>query len=385
MHQNFGYQTITPLHIGNVVSAYQRSELDYASLRVYFAAFELKAIRDAARRTGSTKRRGSKFVPNYREDEIQRLTGLSIRFVRRSLRKLKKLGVMTFTNTEIVITETAIEGSRELVEEIRSERSPARPIPIPRALLRFLARCERPALFMTLLAHFLRGLSIDRKTSEVRNRGTVKLSWVSSVFEISERAARYARQELIQLVIITKDTGSFQRKLNRDGAYFELDLFWGKSTNQPRRENAGPTPKISTQIAAPYKDMRTPYGSKDQKTRVTEPSGVFKKREGEGAPRLSNVVKEDLQSFFRTRTLYEEAVRKKIIGTSEADFLNWVAAAVRAKTAKEGDPVKIFMGIVRKRLFTHVTQEEEDRARRAIRNFQEHMTPASSDLVRLVA
>lgn len=377
MCKNFGYQTVTPVYIANVVSAYKAQNLDYASLRVFVACLELKAIRDAARRSGSKKKGGRGFVPNFKKEEIQKITGLTMRFVSRALRNLKKTGVMTFSKDEIVITQIAISGSRELLEEIRCQRSSARPIPVPRTLLKFLARCERPALFITLLAHFLRGLSIDRKTGEVRNRGTVKLSWISSVFNVSDRAARYARQKLIQLAIITKDIASFQRKLNRDGAYFELDLYWGKVPEKPGREIAGLSQETCTQNAAPYKYMRTPYGSKDQKTRATEPSGVFKKRGGDEAPRLSNVVKEDLHSYWRTKALYEEAVRKKIIGSSEADFLNWVAAAVRAKSAKEGDPTKIFMGIVRKGLFGHVTQEEEDRARRAILRYREDGTYAN--------
>src|SRR5207245_2911426 len=88
-----------------------------------------------------------------------------------------------------------------------------------------LARSTRPALAKTVIAYLLRGLALER-SGKIRSAGTVKISWICALFQISERAARAARAELIRLGWITKDTGSFQRKLNRDGAYFVIDPFW---------------------------------------------------------------------------------------------------------------------------------------------------------------
>jgi len=60
--------------------------------------------------------------------------------------------------------------------------------------------------------------------------------------------------------------------------------------------------------------------------------------------------------------LYGQACKRRIIKESEANFLNFIAAAVRAKSIKDGDPVKGFMGIVRNNLWMNITQAEEKRA-----------------------
>src|SRR5262249_12779770 len=144
-------------------------------------------------------------------------------------------------------------------------RSWRRPVPMPRSLLRFLASCSRPTLAKVLLAHCLRGLTLDRRSGEVRGRGTVKASWIGETFSISLRAAKSARASLILLGLIGKDTGSVQKKLNRDGAYFELNLVWSRTN---------PAPRASAECqgsAPPKRRLQTPSDLKDQKTR----SGVL--------------------------------------------------------------------------------------------------------------
>ena len=134
-------------------------------------------------------------------------------------------------------------------------------------------------------------------------------------------------------------------------------------------ELAPPTPKSCTEFAPPIEDLKTPYGSKDQK-----PSGVLKKSGGEEslpAPTLKNVLREDLEQFSRTEALYHEAVGASVVRASEASLLNWVAAAIRAKTVSSRDTVRVFLGIVKKGLYHHITHEQEERARRAVLHYKE--------------
>jgi hypothetical protein len=49
-----------------------------------------------------------------------------------------------------------------------------------------------------------------------------------------------------------------------------------------------------------------------------------------------------------------------------------LAAAVRANGVRDGDPVRVFMGIVRRRLWSHITEAQEERARQAPARFREH-------------
>ena len=83
----------------------------------------------------------------------------------------------------------------------------------------------------------------------------------------------------------------------------------------------------------------------------------------------------DLQDYFRTEELYRQAVARQLVEDSESSFLNWVSAAVRAKTCGAQDPVRVFVGIVRAKLWTHISQADEDRARAAIRRYREGQEP----------
>src|SRR5262249_22308288 len=131
------------------------------------------------------------------------------------------------------------------------------------------ACCPRPALGKTTLAYLARGLSIERRTGEVGNAGAAKASWMARTVGISLRSVKAARRELIEGGFISKDTGSFQWKLNRDGAYFRINLSW--SWNEvPKRcapEKFSPrSAKTHPAFAPPYKDRKTSYESKTQKT-----------------------------------------------------------------------------------------------------------------------
>src|SRR5207342_280831 len=102
-----------------------------------------------------------------------------------------------------------------------------------------------------------------------------------------ERAARAARAELIRLGWITKDTGSFQRKLNRDGAYFVINPLWRRAVKQ----SAPPDPKKCTASAPPIQKPETPIGSKNQKPALRPESGVCtaNRREVLEKPTLRNI------------------------------------------------------------------------------------------------
>jgi hypothetical protein len=51
---------------------------------------------------------------------------------------------------------------------------------------------------------------------------------------------------------------------------------------------------------------------------------------------------------------------------SEADALNFFAAAVRARSTPARDPVRVFVALVRGRHWDHVTQAQENEARRML-------------------
>ena len=381
-----GYQTVSPAQLAGVLGAYLEGGLTLRSVRVYFAALEMKAVRDAARR--SRPKRGERRC-RYRLDEAVRLTDtLDERAVSREVRRLRKAAVLSLTEDSITLGEAGEGRGAALLPQVACGRSFRRPIPVPRPVLRFLARNTRKALTLTVIAYLLRGLSLERKTGALKGKGTLKVSWVGRLFGLSERAIRYARADLIRRGWISKDEGSYQRKLNRDGAYFELNLGWGRGERRPKppapllQARAGFAPRVvkkEGRFAPPKERPLNYFVSKNHKTSGApgHPAGVSTKP-GEGKPSLRDVKPQDLENFSRTEALYREAVKVGMVRESEASLLNWVAAAIRAKSTQARDPVKLFMGIVRKNLWDHVTQAEEDRARKAIIWYRGAVAPAGS-------
>lgn len=376
-----GYKTLTPTQIANALAALDSGQIGVRDMRVYFACFALVAVREAARRYRQRRRETPKELARYQLSEFQEVTGL--RTIKPALRRLERAGLVTYAEGEIVIAAEPLPGSHGLLEALRCQRSPRRPIPVPRSVLRFLAQNGKAALARTILAYVVRGLTLTRGgQGTVTCKGTVKVSWIADTFGLSERAARYARAELMACGWIPKDTGSRQRKLNRHGAYFVINLDWapGPSGRVVGREVvpnvaegkspvfAPPPPEKCTDFAPPKEDKKTSYEGKNQKARATEPPGVFKT---EKEPTLRNVAPADLWRFDRLEVLYGQAVSAGLVRPSDAQALDFIAAAVRARQVTDGDPVRVFVATVRKRLWHHITLDQEDHARRALTRFRD--------------
>lgn len=376
---SFGYKAITPIKLLNGVSAYKSGEISFKALRVYLSCFELEAIREAAKRSQKLKNAKVKDWVSYEKRELISLTGgLTLRSIGKSLKELERASLMSFSKERITFTETPNRTSRELIEETLSGRKGTRAIPVPRRLIKLLGSLTKPALFLSLIGYMLRGLSINPKTGEINPKGTVKASWIAEAFGLSLRAVKSSRAELISLGIISKDVNSYQRKLNRDGAYFELNLEWSKAESRgeseaqtvdnfatSKNEFAPPRPQNCTEFAPLIEKPKTSKEYKNQKTWGSKPTGVcnqtFQER---NSPNIRDIQPEDFREFSRNEILYWQAVNLGLITHSEANVLNWVSASIRARETE--NPARIFMGIIKKKLFHHVTQAQEEIARNAI-------------------
>ena len=365
-----GYKTITPIQLANILGALEEGRISAQDMRVYFACFASVAVREAAARYRKKRREQPKTLPRFQISEFEKMTGLGTRQVKGALRDLSREGLVNYGEGEIVITKESAGASNELLTRLSGRRSPKRPIPMPRALFRFLAQNSKSALSKVMLAYVARGLSISMKDSVIKSAGTAKISWIAETMDLSERAVRYARTELVGLGWIERDTQSFQRKLNRDGAYFVIDLAWGFSSRRKPQNvsNFAPLPPEKCMVfAPPRKDRETSYEVKNQKTLNSEPSGFCK---GEGTPRIQEVQAQDLCHFGRLEVLYTQAVEAEWIRPCEANALNFVAAAVRAREVGR-DPARVFVTLVRKRLWHHITQAQEEKARKTLCRFRE--------------
>lgn len=358
-----GFKPVRSGEIASLIDALSVGAIGIRAARIYFAAHVATAARQAAAVAPGHKnlRRGGGTV-KYSPEELARLTGLAVGVARKELRALTRANLLSFSTEDIKFSPT------DATEAF--SRSVRRLVPMPRRLLRHLAKCERKAELLTILAYCVRGLSLSRGGG-IAAAGSVKAGWIAENFGLSLRSVRAERARLLKAGFLTPDTTSKQRKLNRTGAYFCINTAWSGGS-----QIAPPQPKNRTCFAPPLRNKLTPNGSRNQKPQSAEPSRVQIKHHEEKAkvlfsPTIRAVQREDLDSFGRMEKLYWQAVRGGIVKHSEASALNWVSAAVRAKTAAVHDPVRVFMGIVRKGLWHHITQADEDRARTGLNRYRE--------------
>lgn len=387
-----GYKTVTPIQLGNLLHALKTGALPWSGARVWFACLEMVAIREAARRSAPVRRSRSAPTPDFTLDEIVARTGLAPRVARRTVGRLQRLGLLTLSQTEILLLSDPLPEASTLIEAISGGRSPRRPIPLPRRLARHLASSPDATAGHVMLGYVLRGLSLERRSGEIRSAGTVKAGWLADTLGLGLRTVKSAQARLRAVGWIGKDTGSRQWKLNRDGAWFRLNPDW-----QPPEASTGTAPlpaETGTPAAPPKKDGETPSESKNQ---ITHP-GVWMGKDRAGAtevavrppdarlrnavatprpprsaqpaapaaPRLTNIRLEDLHSPERLQALRRQALARGWIRDCEADTLNFFAAAVRARSTPARDPVRVFVSLIRGRRWGFVTQAQEHEARRML-------------------
>lgn len=373
MYPQGGYKTQTVTQIGNLLAAFNSGRISLRALRLYFAALAAVAAREAAERSRN-QRRGRARPPRFLFDELARLCGCPVQGVRRELRALERAGLLLFSEASITFTRSTLPGSSELIGALACGRSPSRPVPLPRPALRFIAQSPRVATIKTMLAYCVRGLSIARG-GEVKGKGTAKACWIAGTLGVSLRAVRLARAELIAAGFISRDEGSKQWKLNRDGAYFVVNMAFSGCAGVPRygiervREGlcfARRMVQNCPPFAPPYEDLKTPYGLKNQNSRCRDGSGSH----GVGKipkPNLRDVQLSDLRSVKRMCELHRQAVQVKLARDGEAGRVEFLAAAIHAVKVGTTNPPGLFIAIVRKKLWAFVTQSDEDHARNALR------------------
>jgi hypothetical protein len=347
-----GYKTLTPNQIGTLLHALSTRQITWTAARVWCACVEMQAIREAAGRVRRRRRDKRPLQPEFRREELVEMTGLSRRMVARGLTQLETFDIVHFRSESIHLLEAPMLEAAETIQELSGGRSPRRPIPIPRVVLRFLARQLTAALGRVMLGYVVRGLTIDRQGGAIRSAGTVKASWLSGTLGLSQRAVRYAQSRLKQLGWICPDRGSKQWKLNRTGAWFSIRLDWVPTV--------APLPvEIGTPAAPPREDRKTPSEDQNQKL-------VFSGRQ-ENEPNLNRIHPNDLHDRGRLRVLFRQAVQRGWLRHCQSDALNFLAAAVRARSTPARDPVRVFVSLIRRRRWNHITQAQEDQARRTLR------------------
>jgi hypothetical protein len=284
---------------------------------------EMRSIRKAAEALRGKDKWGRVLIPNYSAKELSKLTNLPFRVASKVLK---------------------IASSSDFFSSEKGKL-----VPVPRRIIRFLAKCEKRSTILVLLTYLERGMSLDK--GKIKNAGTAKASLIASQTGLSLRSVRTVRAELLDLGIITPDTTKYQKKLNRDGAYFTINLCWihrkpevinrkgsagtikspiaektvlsayyvkpSQVVNNLRLEARIIAPllvKNSPQIAPPYRDKITSKELRNQKTQdySSNLTGVYTtnfNKVKKDIPKIWDVKKEDLKSFGRTENLYFQAIK----------------------------------------------------------------------------
>ena len=436
MHPKSGYLCLTVAQLSNLVVLLKSGRISLLDARVYLGGIELLERREIAKRVRALSGDRAEKPSRYSLDELAAVTRETRPArVRQALKRLESAGVLSFASHRVETTRAGLFPEESLSVELKRRGALSRLVPVPRRLLAELCLEPRKSVLLTKLAYIIRGLSLDRESGELRSRGCIKASWIAEFFGLSIRSVRLARSSLIRSGFIGKDRSSFQRKLNRDGSYFEIAVcryagtLAAENSSQSdsldsvpahsERDSAGtlarprvepaqvvevgqvgqlcvptriapPQPQNRTRIAPPRERQETPYGLKNQKPErgwsEPRPSTPGVRGTEVRKPSLKNIQLEDLRRLSSLRILYAQAVAAKWLSGTEAEFQNFVAAAVRAtrltQDAVRTEPVRVFVGIVRRKLWNHITSEQEDRAREVITKFRERTSNKGSCSVR---
>jgi hypothetical protein len=391
-----GYQLIPALHLALAWWAYHEQLIRLADLRVYFACWEMRARRC---------RVPSPLPRRFGLDELERLTGLSPRRLRASIRRLETARLLSWSAAAIGFPAAAEaravldgDGLRRFFDRIPNH---GRRVPVPRRILRLLAAGCRPALIATILGHLLRCLYMKAGTFQAVGR--VKASWIAEVFGVGLRRVKQARRELVAMGWLIP-LPSPQGAMNRWGALVRIDLGWARTGTagpaggggpspaaSPGPESAPPAPVCGAETAPPdSSDEELLKGDKNQEPAAGGPSGSSlaqpeEKRPGSreqardvasvscpavppalrsapeprdgvppraerpapGKPDLRHVVPEDLADTGRLLELYGQAVALGLVAASEWGRLRFVAAAEHARSIGTANPSGLFAQLVR--------------------------------------
>jgi hypothetical protein len=225
-------------------------------------------------------------------------------------------------------------------------------------------------LIATALGILLRCLS--RRRGGFDGRGRVKASWIATAFGIDLRRVKAARLELVTLGWIEPRTTD-QPAENRWGKAYRIDLGWdrvrpgGRCLPPPR---AADRPEIATPSVDPEplreKERDQEPLAAAARTGV-DPEGTGQRSEPLPDPTLDDVRPEDLREVGRTLELYRQAVDRKLTSPSEDGRLKFLAVAEHARAVGTVNPVGLFARLVRRGWWHFATQDDEDAARRRLR------------------
>lgn len=344
--------------------AYKRGIVGLVDVRVWLAAYEA-----VARRCGVRGRRRLQFV----EHEIAALVGVPETRVRPSLRRLRRAGVLHWSETAVRFSDGAARLSEEQRSDLRSTvervRNHRRKVPVPRRLLRILCRATRPVLIATALGHALRCLYY--RDGACCPDGRCKASWIADVFEVDARNVKAARRNLRAMGVLVMEPTD-QRSMNRWGPRVRFDLAWWnrpmQATQSPPRSQEksrrSPPPRIDRELASRLENQKPALAASWDRW----------------LPGTWRITDEDLAGPGDLGKLFDRLVGLGVCRAGEASRLNLFASAARARRLADRNPAGFLAALIRGQRWHFASHADEETGRAwlvELRN-QRHAPQAST-------
>ena len=379
-----GYRFITVMQLAMVWWAYHEKLIRLIDLRTWFACQELVSRRC---RLGKDDHR------QYGLDELHRLVGgVGGEHLRKGLRRLRAAGLISIEDGRIsfpvspdAMPAKDLSGLWSMLELIQNNR---RRIPVPRRTLRFIAGGARRAVIATIVGHLLR--CVYYRKGECSSEGCCKASWVANVFQVTRRSVIEARKHLVGigwLVPLGQDHWHRQRW----GGRGVVNLSWARTVRERENDQQGASesPELPTRVvdnaevshsgfsprsaeiapgfSPPDSNRKLPSEPQNQKPTSGGPAGALKAKRTGGKPKMANVQPEDLSDTGRLLELFDDAVRLGVVGGSESERLNFVAAAEHASIIGSRNPCGLFAWLIRGQHWRFITQGDEDVAQERLK------------------
>lgn len=201
-----GFRFISVVQLCALWAAYHAKLIGPSELQVWFATHEMVARRCLTFK----KRQRVSYTVSELEELTKRKGGAA------SPKCLAHYGLLTWSQEAIAFPiDPHLAGQqtrlRAMVELVRNNK---RQVPVPRRMLRFLARGSSRVMVATVLGHLFRCLYYRK--GECRAEGLCKASWIAEVFGVSERAVKTARHALEAIGWLNQTRGDWHRDAPAD-------------------------------------------------------------------------------------------------------------------------------------------------------------------------
>ncbi len=309
-------------------------------------------------------------------DKLINLTGLTLRTAQEAMRELKATQLMALKGGKLTFHPGVIPVAEPYVSDL--ETRPKRPVPIPKPILRMLARQANASNLIGALVHLLRCLFIDK--GDINNKGFVKDELITRLTGLCSRTIRRARTWMKKIGLLVENPVSAEIK-TRFGRLFMVKLNYPTDSNSSngllRELSSNGDLSAGSLPCSIYTNNKNQYPNTTREPEPESSSGVFSKQDNLSpkseetlphAPTLNDIQPVDLREVSRLEALYRQAVARQWLPDCQASIQNFVAAATRAVQVA-GNAVKIFVGIVKRGLWNYITQGQEEDSLRILNRY----------------